>query len=108
MFIFQFIFNVQGNENYALDLLLRNYEEEDIVTVRSEIPKVIYEVKFKKHRYFPDIYIPKDNLIIEVKSLWTYKHKLFINILKALAVRKLGFQYEVWIFDKKGDRIYVI
>lgn len=35
--------------------------------------------------YYPDIFIPKENKIIEVKSIWTYNVNLEKNILKQKA-----------------------
>ena len=49
----------------------------------------------KKHRYFPDFYIPKDNLIIEVKSTFTYNKELEKNLLKEQCVKDAGFKYKL-------------
>jgi hypothetical protein len=51
----------------------------------------------KKHRYYPDFYIPKNNLIIEVKSSFTYKVNLKINLLKEKATKKVGYKYKLFI-----------
>jgi hypothetical protein len=56
----------------------------------------------KKHRYFCDIFIPKKNKIIEVKSTWTIKIKKDNNELKALACKKLGYSFEFWIISSKN------
>ena len=92
---------IQGYENYALDILLKEFTEDEILNSRTDMPVVRYQHKNVNRRYFPDIYIPKINKIIEVKSTWTYKRDLIKNIIKAIYTRKLGFDYEVWIFDKK-------
>jgi len=34
---------------------------------------VKYMIDDKEHSYYPDIFIPSDNLIIEVKSDYTYE-----------------------------------
>jgi hypothetical protein len=94
---------IQGYENIALDKLLNTYEENEIINKRSEVPRIEYEYNKKLHYYFPDIFIPKDNLIIEVKSNYTYKNNLLKNILKSHAVRKLNYNYEIWIFDNKKN-----
>jgi hypothetical protein len=100
------IINIQGYEDIALDILLKKYNENDIITQRIDMPIIMYRKK-TKHRYFPDIYIPKDNLIIEVKSDWTYKKELIKNILKALATRKLGYNFETWIFNSKMELLII-
>ena len=57
----------------------------------------------KYHRYYPDIYVVKDNLIIEVKSLWTYNiDKLKIQ-LTSKTVNYNGFKYCLMVFDQKGN-----
>ena len=91
---------IQGYENLALDLLIKKYNDNEIINRRINMPCIFFEHKKKVCRYFPDFYIPKDNLIIEVKSDYTYKKHLIKNILKAHAVRKLNYNYEIWIFDK--------
>lgn len=97
------IITLQGYENIALDKLLNTYDENEILNKRNEVPHIQYEHNKKLHYYFPDIFIPKDNLIIEVKSTYTYKNHLIKNILKAHAVRKLNYNYEIWIFDNKKN-----
>jgi hypothetical protein len=52
----------------------------------------------KTHRYFPDFYIPKDNLIIETKSKYTYDADIYINILKQKATEELGYNYKLFIY----------
>lgn len=91
--------HIQGYENLALDILLETYNEEYILTNRTDMPKISYQNDNKNHVYFPDIYIPKENLIIEVKSEYTYNINLDINILKKDAVKALDYKYEFWIFD---------
>ena len=97
------IIKIQGYENFALDILINLYDENEILNKRADMPKLNYEKNKKKHIYFPDFFIPKDNLIIEVKSFYTYKLNLITNILKAHCVRKLNYNYEIWIFDNKRN-----
>jgi hypothetical protein len=54
----------------------------------------------KEKYYFPDIYIPHINKIIEVKSTWTYKCDTDVIKLKKNATELLG--YEIWIYNCKG------
>jgi len=97
----------QGYENIALDELLTLYNEENIENDRKYVPHIKYKLYNKQHYYYPDIYIKSENLIIEVKSTWTYKNDLIKNINKALAVRKAGYKFEFWIYDNKKFKIII-
>ena len=96
---------VQGYENYALDILVKNYKEEEIKSNRRDVPRISYINNNKQKYYFPDIYIPHMNLIIEVKSEWTYRRSEEINKLKEDATLKQGYQFEFWIFNSKGIKV---
>ncbi len=97
---------VQGYEPFALDVLLKQgYTEDQIKTERKDVGRIEYEVDGKKKYYFPDISIPHEKKIIEVKSTWTYKCKTDNIQAKAEATRKQGYAYELWIFDAKGNRV---
>jgi hypothetical protein len=95
---------VQGYEPFALDILVKTYEEDDIKTDRKDIPRITYTINGINKYYFPDIYIPSENKIIEVKSTWTYTCKLD-NIQQKMDATKEKYNYEIWIFDSKGNRI---
>lgn len=89
---------IQGYENLALDELIKIYKENDIFTNRQYMPKITYYFKGKYFRYYPDIYIKSENRIIEIKSDFTYKMHLIKNILKSLSSKKLGYNFEFWIY----------
>lgn len=99
------IIKVQGYEPFALDYLIKIYKEEDILTDRKDIPRITYNVNSKTRYYFPDIYIKSENKIIEVKSTWTYKCKSDFVQQKAEATKDAGYNYEIWIYDEKGNKI---
>ena len=96
----------QGYENLAYDdLTEQGFEINDLITSRKNVPEIWYINNGKKHRYFVDIYIPTINKMIEVKSTWTYMKKKEDNIIpKALQCIKEGYDYEIWIYDKKGNK----
>jgi len=96
---------VQGYESFALNELVQLYKEEDILTNRRDIPRIQYMINDKNKYYFPDIYIKSVNKIIEVKSTWTYKLKTGNIKVKEEATKKLGYDYEIWIYDAKGEKI---
>ena len=94
---------VQGYEAFCLDdLILREgVREEDIVNLVKDVPHIRYE--FEGNRtYFPDIYIPSQNKIIEVKCPWTFKKDLEKNLAKARKCIALGYNFELRIYDAKG------
>lgn len=96
---------VQGFEPYALRDLITIYKEEQIITDRNNIPKINYIINNISHVYYPDIYIPHENKIIEVKSDWLYS-KYEDNIkIKGNACLSLNYNYELWIYNKNGKRI---
>lgn len=91
---------IQGYENHALDKLLQTYQEEDLTIGASLVPKIIYTYQQKTKRYYPDIYILKDNLIIEVKSTYTLKRELEKNLAKRRACIEQGYDFKFWIFHR--------
>jgi hypothetical protein len=98
---------VQGYEPFALDALLKIYAEDQIKSERKDVPRIPYLVDENQRYYFPDIFIPKDNKIIEVKSTWTYKCKTDNIDLKKKATEENGYVYELWCFNAKGVRVLV-
>jgi hypothetical protein len=96
---------IQGYEHYAIDELLKQeIEENDIITGCNNVPTIwYYDNNNKKRRHFVDIYIPSQNKCIEVKSTWTAKlHEGNIE-LKQKYAKELGYLYEIWIYDSKGN-----
>jgi hypothetical protein len=95
------IVNLQGYEPRAVDFILKSHSEIDIIVQIHEIEKkvgrIFYEINGKRHRYYPDIFIPSENKIIEVKSKYTYLQNLEINNEKKNACIKAGFNFEFMI-----------
>ena len=100
------IVNYQGFEHFAIrELLNDNIDEEDIVTCKTKTPIVFYCDNNKKRRHFIDIYVPSRNLCIEVKSQYTITINYDIILLKQQSTKDLGYDYEIWIYDRKGNII---
>lgn len=103
------IINYQGYENFALDELINveNINENDILNDRTVVPVIWYNDKDNiKHRHYVDIYIPNKKLCIEVKSPWTYGEKFRNDVLeKQKAGKELGYFYEIWVYDGKGNKV---
>lgn len=102
------IIKIQGYEHYALNELLQreNITECEIETGCKNVPTIWYfDINCKKHRHFVDIFIPSQNKCIEVKSTWTFKKQKEIVFLKQTAAKNLGYLYEIWVYDNKGNRV---
>lgn len=88
------VIKLQGFEPKALDILLTEYSEDEILYKRSDMPRLFYtDTEGKERRYYPDFYIPKENLLIEVKSSYTYEASLEKNLLKEQCAIDHGFDY---------------
>lgn len=95
------IIKIQGYENYAIKELLKNYGEDDLELVNK--PLIKYNFKNKLHLYKCDIFIPNEKRIIEVKSTFTYNLQKDKNEEKASACIDLGYKFEFWIINRKGE-----
>lgn len=108
------VFRVRGYERFALPKMLRVYKPGDIVEdLSGKVPRVPYEGG--EHR--PDFYIPKKNLLIEIKSLTTLGltgatlgHSTPAQTYRACRNKKkaavqAGFKYLLALFAGNGKRI---
>jgi hypothetical protein len=98
----------QGYEPLALDILHKKYDEDDIVTSKKDVPEIWYEFEEKTHRYFPDIFVKSKNLIVEVKSVYTFESKKEESLKKHEASKNSGFSHEIWVFDTKKKLVVKI
>ena len=92
---------VQGYEDIAIDNLLEIYEEDDIQTWAENHLIITYYIDDEKHVYYPDILIESENMIVEVKSTYTYEIAKERNELKARACIEQGYKFQFYIIDKK-------
>jgi hypothetical protein len=101
---------VQGAEPFALrDLLEGGYTEDQIETNREHVPRIQYDCNGKQKYYFPDIFLPHENKLIEVKSTWTYKTDWDKKLkYQQQSCKDQGYAYEIWIYNQKGLKINVI
>jgi hypothetical protein len=84
--------------SYELDFL--NYcEEKGIINLISNGPSVEYELNDKKHIYHSDFFIEKYNLIVEVKSSYTYNYNLEKNLAKEKYSKINGYNF-IFLIDK--------
>jgi len=101
------IVKVQGYEPFALDeLYVENINENDIILGRRNVPEIWFNDKNgKKHRHYVDIFIPSQNRCIEIKSTWTAENKKNCIFLKQEAGKQLGYTYEIWVYNRKGEKV---
>ena len=112
------VVGIRGDEPKALDKLISLGYNEDDIRIHdnySSAPIIFEYVAVNRHhkKYYPDIYLPKENKIIEVKSRWwwdgngaeKYKSRLENNIRKRAAVVAKGYIYEVWLFDGSDYKV---
>jgi hypothetical protein len=87
-------------------LLKNDILEEDIINGCKNVPEIWYkDENNKKHRHYVDIFIPSQNRCIEVKSSWTAEKKKDYIFLKQQAGKELGYNYEIWVFNGKGEKV---
>lgn len=99
------IIKLMGYEPLCLTYLLTLYKEEEIITNISDIPSFNYIFEGKNRKYYPDFYIPKENLIIEVKSPWTFQKYFDQNYEKINAVNNSGYNLDLYIFNDREKMI---
>ena len=101
---------IQGYENWALDILLESFNEDDILLgteTRVLTGPIRYNDGGKIRMYTPDILLVKDRRIIEVKSWYTYLKNKDVNELKAEACALEGIDFEFWVFDKDKNLMII-
>jgi hypothetical protein len=99
---------VQGYEHLALDeIFSKGYAEDDIITGKANVPQIKYTIDETPHIYFPDIYIPSENKLIEIKSDWSIQKKRANVKEKAEASVNSGYIYEIWIYYNKVKMIEI-
>ncbi len=87
---------VQGYEPIVLkELEDKGYTYEEVITGPSRVPTFPYVFEGEEHLYFPDIFIPKENLVIEVKSDYTLNINYEKNQAKFSAVKSHGFDFKL-------------
>jgi len=88
---------VQGYEDRALDVLLEKYDESSISVPVDFCIK--YQFEGIDRVYFPDIYVKEDNLIIEVKSKFTYSIDPLKTAAKLEECQRQGYDVELMILE---------
>lgn len=111
---------VQGYEDLALDFyILKNYDEYDIensIIFMNTLNIKYIGIDGVNHRYIPDFYIKSQNLIIEVKSEFTFYtdldkierkckaaidkgYNIFVLVFKHVDRKKLNIKYKLYNYE---------
>lgn len=102
------IIKLQGYEKFAMDILLTQFEGNDILTDMHDISNITGQIIYDEgNRYYPDIYIKSINKIFEVKSPYTYKMHENKNITKMQICLEMGMDFEFMIFNRKGALVNI-
>ena len=89
---------------YEKDFLDTCYNRKIIV---KKPDSITYEFDSKLKKYFPDFYYTSLNLIIEIKSSYTYRIDEEINLQKKKAAEQQGFKF-IFIIDKQYSEFFNI
>ena len=87
---------VQGNEPIVLkELEDDGYSFNEVKTSPKDMPDIWYEFEGETKKYIPDFFIPKENLLIEVKSDFTLNLEPAKNNAKFQAAKDAGYNFRL-------------
>lgn len=116
------IIKIRGYEPTAITELLTRYNENELVIcdetdiMKCGIPVFEYKnVHGNINKYYPDIFIPKENKIIEVKSRWWYdaynregyESRIKNNNRKRQACLDKNYKFEFWIYETDNSKTVI-
>lgn len=79
------------------------FDENDIF-VGKDVPTIKYDYFENKERvYHPDIYVKSQNLLVEVKSDYTFCSEKEKNLAKWKAAFSSEYNFEIYIYGRKGE-----
>ena len=103
------VVKIHGYEGVAYDKLIQVYGFKSIIYQPfNHSSKLTYvNVNEHNHKYYPDFYIPNENLIIEIKSRWWYdangrkgyEGRLINNQRKRQCAIDAGYNYQLWLWN---------
>ena len=80
---------------YELDFLEKYYNK---ITI-EKIHPIQYKLNENVHYYHPDFYLPEYNLIVEIKSIYTYEYEIDKNLSKREYSLRSEYNF-LFIIDK--------
>lgn len=95
--------NLYYQGSFELDFLEKYYYRLEIVKGIS----IEYNYRGNRKKYFSDFFLPYYNLVVEIKSTYTYNLAKYQNIEKCRECLSLGYEY-IFIIDKNYDEFELI
>lgn len=96
----------QGYEKYIIEYLFdAGIIEADLLNDRYQVPVISYTFENKNRKYFPDIFIKSKNMLIEVKSSYTFDKEIQKNLAKQKAAKEAGYHHIIIIWSVKDNHI---
>lgn len=95
---------IMGHEDLCIDHLLEEYDEDEMMYEDHEKPEIRYsnsEKDGRMSRYYPDLYIPNKNIVIEVKSPYTLQSEYKQNMEKFRATVDDGYELYLYVFNRR-------
>ena len=86
--------------SYEKDFLDKYYD----CIIIERMTFINYNFEDNKKVYFPDFYLPDYNLIVEVKSSYTYNRYLDKNLAKEKTCKELGYNF-IFIINKNYEAL---
>ena len=92
---------VQGYEPFCIDLLLKEYDEDDLrfgAEIEGSPFHYTHPETERDSCYFPDVYVVSTRTVVEVKSPYFYDLEKDKNLAKWRAVKERGYNMKVYVF----------
>ena len=92
---------VQGYEPFCIDLLLKEYDEDDLrfgAEIEGSPFHYTHPETERDSCYFPDMYVVSTRTVVEVKSPYFYDLEKDKNLAKWRAVKERGYNMKVYVF----------
>lgn len=102
--------NLQGYEEFGIKYIINTFFGVTVNDIeageRKNIPSIWYaDINNIKRIHHPDMFIPKLNTLIEIKSKYTFEANKKQNLLKRQSAISQGYNYIILIFDDIGNCI---
>jgi len=94
--------HLRYQSSYEYDFII--FCEENNIEIQDTSFNIDYNLLEKDRKYYPDFYLPKYNLICEVKSTYTFMKKYEENIKKKEYTLSKGYNF-LFIVDKNYEEI---
>lgn len=99
------VIHLQGYEPFGIDYLKTLYHENQIQYRKKDMPELWYKWQEKTRRYYCDFFVLDNNLVVEIKSLFTLSRDLNIVKQKLRSAHTNGYNVLLLVFDRFGELI---